>query len=40
MEVFRGLKSESDAEIAENSHFWIGTNSQTTIPIKKAKHEN
>ncbi len=25
IEVFRGLKSESDAEIAENSHFWMGT---------------
>ncbi len=24
--VFRGLKSESDAEIAENRHLWMGTN--------------
>ncbi len=26
LSVFRGLKSSSDAEIAENSHFWMGTN--------------
>ena len=26
IEVFRGLKFESDEEIAENSHLWMGTN--------------
>jgi len=26
IEVFRGLKSESDAEIEENSYLWVGTN--------------
>ncbi len=25
IEPFRGLKSEPDAEIAENIHFWMGT---------------
>jgi len=28
IEVFRGLKSEPDAEIGEKGHLWMGTNSQ------------
>jgi hypothetical protein len=25
--IFRGLKSEHNAEIGQNSHLWVGTNS-------------